>query len=53
MLLELEPEGIILASGTPTHAGRLGGLIEQAKLKMEDLVVSVKTKLRSIVSCCP
>jgi type III restriction enzyme len=59
MLLELEPEGIILASGTPTYAGRLGGLIEQAKIKMEDLVASVptrhvveegliKTKLRSI-----
>ncbi|CAG8605331.1 9131_t:CDS:2 [Ambispora gerdemannii] len=43
MLLELEPEGIILASGTPTYAGRLGGLIEQAKIEMEDLVVSVPT----------
>jgi len=59
MLLELEPEGIILASGTPTYAGRLGGLIKQTKIKMEDLVVSVstsdvvsegliKTKLQSI-----
>ncbi|CAI2186698.1 18501_t:CDS:2, partial [Funneliformis geosporum] len=59
MLLELEPDGIILASGTPTYAGRLGGLIKQTQLKMEDLVVSVptsevvsagliKNKLRSI-----
>ncbi|CFW92862.1 Putative Type III restriction enzyme, res subunit [endosymbiont DhMRE of Dentiscutata heterogama] len=59
MLLELEPEGIILASGTPTYAGRLGGLIKESGQKMEDLIVAVptsdvvgegliKTKLRSI-----
>jgi type III restriction enzyme len=59
MLLELEPEGIILASGTPTYAGRLGELIKESKQKIEDLVVAVptndvvgegliKTKLRSI-----
>jgi len=59
MLLELEPEGIILASGTPTYAGRLGDLLKESKQKIEDLIVAVptsdvvsegliKNKLRSI-----
>ncbi|MCE8163576.1 MAG: DEAD/DEAH box helicase family protein [Candidatus Moeniiplasma glomeromycotorum] len=43
MLLELEPTGIILASGTPTYAGRLGELIEKANWKIENLAVAVPT----------